>query len=238
MTCQLALQASIEYVWIDTCCINKSSSAELTEAINSMFPWYQRATVCYTHLADLDDAASLRKCRWFTRGWTLQELIAPKSMAIFNRSWDYVGSKASLIHKLSAITGIDVEILSHDAPLSSTCVAKRLSWAAKRETTRVEGMAYCLLGICNINMPMLYGEGNGAFRRLQEEIVRSTYDLSLLAWTPPNSMDGDFCGFLAESVSDFKGCSKMYSVTDSLLDEGEMTITNKGLRLKDVRVYP
>ncbi|KPM36721.1 hypothetical protein AK830_g9848 [Neonectria ditissima] len=231
-TCELALDDGIEYVWIDTCCINKSSSAELTEAINSMFPWYQQATVCYAHLADLDGAESMKSCRWFSRGWTLQELIAPKSMAFYDRSWTCVGSKTSLIYKLSAITGIDVDILSHDAPLSSTCIAKRLSWAAKRETTRVEDMAYCLLGICNINMPMLYGEGNKAFRRLQEEIVRSTYDLSLLAWTPPTTTRGDYCGFLAESVSDFKGCSKMYSVTDSLLDEGEMTITNKGLRIK------
>ncbi|CCT65214.1 related to beta transducin-like protein [Fusarium fujikuroi IMI 58289] len=207
-TCELALGDGLDYVWIDTCCIDKSSSAELTEAINSMFLWYQEAAVCYVYLVDKFEGSSLGDCRWFSRGWTLQELIAPKFMCFFNNSWDCIGSKNSLMGQLAVITPIDPDILRHNAPISSACIAKRLSWAAGRKTTRVEDMAYCLLGICNIHMPLLYGEGKIAFRRLQEEIIRSTYDLSLLAWTPP-----------------------MYSVTDSLMDEGEISVSNKGLRL-------
>ncbi|KAF4957129.1 hypothetical protein FGADI_3349 [Fusarium gaditjirri] len=233
-TCELALGDGLEYVWIDTCCIDKSSSAELTEAINSMFLWYQEASVCYVYLVDKFEGSTLGDCRWFTRGWTLQELIAPKSMSFFNNSWDCIGTKNSLMSQLTVITPIDPDILRHNAPISSACIAKRLSWAAGRKTTRVEDMAYCLLGICNINMPMLYGEGKIAFRRLQEEIIRSTYDLSLLAWTPPVSSDvlkEEYCGFLAESVNHFASCSEMYSVTDSLMDEGKISVSNKGLRL-------
>ncbi|KAM0232612.1 hypothetical protein ACHAPO_007769 [Fusarium lateritium] len=235
-TCELALADKIQYVWVDTCCIDKSSSAELTEAINSMFLWYQKAKFCYVYLSDKVEQFPLAKCRWFTRGWTLQELIAPTSISFYNQAWDFIGSKRSLLGSLSDITSIEQEFLSHLAPISSACIAKRLSWAANRQTTRIEDMAYCLLGICNINMPMLYGEGENAFRRLQEEIIRTTYDLSLLAWTPPFSTSEEYCGFLTTSVKHFASCSKMYSVANSLLDEGEMSISNKGLRLR-VRVY-
>ncbi|KAF4436578.1 hypothetical protein F53441_13216 [Fusarium austroafricanum] len=234
-TCELALKDGIEYIWVDTCCIDKSSSAELTEAINSMFRWYQQAAVCYVYLADfadLSEISALKHCRWFSRGWTLQELIAPKSMKFFNQSWTYFGSKDSLMDQLSSITSIDAMILGHEAPLSSACIAKRLSWAAGRKTTRVEDKAYCLLGICDINMPMLYGEGQASFRRLQEEIIKSTCDLSLLAWTPEKDSKEEFLGFLAESVDDFASCSDMYSLTDSLLDEREMNISNKSLKLR------
>jgi hypothetical protein len=231
--CRLALQDGVEYAWVDTCCIDKSSSAELTEAINSMFVWYQQASFCYAYLADLDGDRLRRECHWFHRGWTLQELIAPGaiSMRFYNKSWTAIGSKHDLLDELYDISQVDAEILSHAIPLSSRCVARRLSWAAGRETTRVEDMAYCLLGIFGLNMPMLYGEGHGAFRRFQEELIRSTCDLSLLAWTPPTSLDSEYCGFFADSVKDFASCSNMMSVADSLLAEGEMTITNKGLKL-------
>ncbi|RFN41777.1 hypothetical protein FIE12Z_12927 [Fusarium flagelliforme] len=230
-TCQLALADGLEYAWVDTCCIDKSSSAELTEAINSMFLWYQKAKICYVYLADKKDDR-LSRCRWFTRGWTLQELIAPSTMMFFNHWWDCIGTKKSLVSDLSRISNIDKGILLHEVPISSACIAKRLSWAAYRKTTRVEDMAYCLLGICNIHMPMLYGEGKAAFRRLQEEIIKTTYDLSLLAWTPPDNSEGEYWGFLAESVGYFALCHSMYSTADSLLDEGEISISNKGLKLK------
>ncbi|RGP79281.1 hypothetical protein FLONG3_2585 [Fusarium longipes] len=235
-TCELAIADNVEYVWVDTCCIDKSSSAELTEAINSMFLWYQKAKFCYVYLVDKVEQFPLASCRWFTRGWTLQELIAPESISFYNHAWEFIGSKRSLMHHLSTITSIDEDILRHITPISSACIAKRLSWAANRTTSRVEDMAYCLLGICNINMPMLYGEGENAFRRLQEEIIKTTYDLSLLAWTPPVPTTEEYCGFLAPSVKHFATCSRMFSVASSILDEGEISISNKGLRLR-ARVY-
>lgn len=231
-TCELALSDGLEYVWVDTCCIDKSSSAELTEAINSMYRWYQEAKICYVYLADKLGETPLSDCRWFTRGWTLQELIAPATMSFFDKSWNSIGTKHDLMDRLFAITSIDMEILNHKVPVSSACIAKRFSWAANRKATRAEDMAYCMLGVCNINMPLLYGGGDNAFRRLQEEIIKSTHDFSLLAWTPPDTVEGEYCGFLAHSVEYFASCSDVSSVADPLLGEGELSMSNKGLKVK------
>ncbi|KAM5367595.1 hypothetical protein ACJZ2D_009963 [Fusarium nematophilum] len=240
-TCLIAAGDGIEYVWIDTCCIDKCSSAELSEAINSMFQWYQRAKVCYAFLSDLDDISMLGACRWFSRGWTLQELIAPKVMEFFNSSWDPVGDKSSLAGQLSLITRIEVHILHHRAPVSSECVAKRFSWAAGRETSREEDMAYCLMGLFDINMPLLYGEGAKAFIRLQEEIIKSTHDLSIFAWqalseatTTTTTTGGreEYCGFLAKSPRAFFECSTLSPYYGLAMDESEMAVTNKGIQLR------
>lgn len=230
-TCQIALSDGIHYVWVDTCCINKASSAELAQGINSMFKWYQDAKVCYAYLADWDSVTPLDECWWFMRGWTLQELIAPKIMKFFGKNWDFRGTKSDLCDELSRITSIDESILKHEKPLSSLSVAKRLSWASKRVTRRVEDMAYCLLGIFDIAMPMLYGEGQKAFYRPQEEILRSTCDLSLLCWTPSTEMHLDYCGFFAQSVADFEFCQNMDLITDKRLDDGELHLTSKGLKI-------
>ncbi len=176
---------ALEYIWIDTCCIDKSSSAELTEAINSMYTWYARSEVCYAFLSDLEEAATLDKlqhCRWFTRGWTLQELIAPKRIIFFDKNWNTIGTKENLAERLSHITGINQDILLHRRQLSSVSVAQKMSWAAERETTRIEDTAYCLLGIFGVHLPFVYGEGERAFRRLQDTIVSSVPDLSIFAW--------------------------------------------------------
>jgi hypothetical protein len=115
MTCKIASQAGLSYAWVDTCCIDKSSSAELTEAINSMYRWYQRSTICYAFLSDLPPTSSLetalKGCRWFERGWTLQELIAPDEIYFFDRDWNYIGSKRDLVEELSKITGIRTSVL-------------------------------------------------------------------------------------------------------------------------------
>ncbi|KAK4102837.1 HET-domain-containing protein [Parathielavia hyrcaniae] len=179
-----------DHIWIDTCCIDKSSSAELTEAINAMYTWYAHSEVCYAYLSDLEASAPLDQlgaCRWFTRGWTLQELIAPKHIIFFDREWNMRGTKEDLAEALSHITGIDQDILLHRRQLSSVSVAQKMSWAAYRRTTRVEDTAYCLLGIFGVHLPFVYGEGERAFRRLQDTIVSSVPDLSIFAWklAPP-----------------------------------------------------
>jgi hypothetical protein len=187
--CEQAAQEGYEYVWIDTCCIDKSSSAELSEAINSMYVWYKNAETCYAYLADLDISnASLeapeffKKSRWFTRGWTLQELIAPARLEFFDKYWSSFGTKAGRHSDLSEITGIDELTLNGRRELRDVSIAKKMSWASKRVTTRVEDIAYCLIGLFGINLPLLYGEGERAFIRLQEEIMRSSDDQSLFAW--------------------------------------------------------
>jgi hypothetical protein len=197
-TCRIAKSQGLQYAWVDTCCIDKTSSAELTEAINSMFQWYRQSDVCYAYIADLPPcqqtdtvAAKLdwlsisasKSYRWFTRGWTLQELIAPQRLEFYDKDWEYRGDKKGMLAELEQYTGIDVPVLENSGLLSGMPVARKMSWASSRQTTRVEDMAYCLLGIFNVHMPMIYGEGSRAFIRLQEEISKETNDLSLFAWT-------------------------------------------------------
>ncbi|OHF03222.1 hypothetical protein CORC01_01606 [Colletotrichum orchidophilum] len=224
-TCALARQQGLQYAWIDTCCIDKSSSAELTEAINSMFKWYQRANVCYVWLSDLipstniysdDGARELGTCRWFTRGWTLQELIASRTVQFYDQDWTLVGSKSGLLRQLHAVTAIDIDVLGGDErALTYTTVAEKMSWAAGRDTTRIEDAAYCLMGIFDINMPLFYGEEEKAFQRLQNEILAKSNDVTIFAWErgehrpPPTQSFRDtegqrvLSGLLAESADDF-----------------------------------
>ncbi|KAK3369299.1 heterokaryon incompatibility protein-domain-containing protein, partial [Lasiosphaeria ovina] len=185
--CAQAVQDGFEYLWIDTCCIDKSSSAELSEAINSMFRWYRDAEVCYAFLSDVDadespssEASSFRKARWFTRGWTLQELIAPGVVYFYGAGWKQIGSRETLLNLIVDITGISESYFT-TGDLTQFSAAQKISWAAYRETTRVEDEAYSLLGLFDINMPLLYGEGERAFQRLQEEILRQFEDDSLFA---------------------------------------------------------
>ena len=171
----------LRYFWVDTCCIDKSNNTELAEAINSMFRWYRNAAKCYVYLSDVprdapdtDDAfcqqpweSAFRKSRWFTRGWTLQELIAPKSVEFFSKYWEQLGSKASLRTIIHEITGIPDKALQ-GVPLSDFTIAERMSWAEQRETARKEDQAYSLLGIFDVHMPLIYGEGKEhAFKRLR-----------------------------------------------------------------------
>ncbi|EIW63438.1 HET-domain-containing protein [Trametes versicolor FP-101664 SS1] len=177
------------WLWIDASCIDKTSSAELSEAINSMFSWYEKASVCYAYLVDVPKSCVLhspksafRTSRWFSRGWTLQELIAPRCLVFMSSEWTYLGTKASLAPLLSEVTGIDVEVLTFRRELRQVSVARRMSWASGRETKRVEDEAYSLMGLFGITMPTIYGEGRKAFRRLQEEIMKQSPDQSLFAW--------------------------------------------------------
>ncbi|KXH42852.1 heterokaryon incompatibility protein [Colletotrichum simmondsii] len=210
--CALALGDGFDWIWIDTCCIDKSSSSELSEAINSMFRWYREAEICYAYLEDVPplryvsligfqdltpdldpshvmsiekDRETFLGSRWFTRGWTLQELIAPQRVEFHATDWSLLGTRSDLSGIINQRTMIDKVVLESNGAerLSMFSVWRRMQWAASRETTRVEDTAYCLLGIFEINMPLLYGEGDRAFRRLQEEIIRTIEDYSLIAWT-------------------------------------------------------
>jgi hypothetical protein len=186
--CKRASRDGYQWVWIDTCCIDKTSSAELSESINSMFNWYQAADICYAYLSDVEEVfvdgicshPSFRESRWFTRGWTLQELLSPREVLFLGRNWNEIGTRSDLVDEITTATGIP-----HDAytALEAFSVAQRMSWASKRETTRIEDMAYCLLGVFGVNMPLLYGEGIRAFIRLQEEIIKVSDDESIFVWT-------------------------------------------------------
>ncbi|KAM7184184.1 hypothetical protein V8F20_012322 [Naviculisporaceae sp. PSN 640] len=176
-----AQENGIQYFWVDTCCIDKANSVELQEAINSMFRWYRDAARCYVYLADVSVptlhaaadrsswAPAFRRSRWFSRGWTLQELIAPVSVEFFSKEGVRLGTKQSLEQDIHNITGLPLDVL-RGSPLSSFTISERLAWGGLRETTRKEDKAYSLLGIFGIHMPLIYGEGEAnAFRRLRAD---------------------------------------------------------------------
>ncbi|KAI9058276.1 HET-domain-containing protein [Trametes sanguinea] len=189
--CEVARAAGYAYVWIDTCCINHSSSSELSEAINSMYAWYARAEVCYAYLHDVPDdedplaaGSSFRRSRWFSRGWTLQELIAPRNVIFLSSDWTFLGTKGTLSGAIEFVTGISRKVLDHSVTLDTVSVATRMSWASQRRTTRLEDEAYSLMGLFGVHMPTMYGEGRNAFLRLQEEILKRIPDQSIFVWGP------------------------------------------------------
>lgn len=233
--CHLATEGKLRYAWLDNCCIDKSSSAELTESINSMYQWYKNAAVCYVYLQDLPVHVSFedgfKNCRWLTRGWTLQELLAPKDVEFFDEAWKSRGAKMNYINVVSDCTGIPKEVLQGEADMATYSVARRMSWASKRQTTRIEDQAYSLLGIFDVNMPMIYGEGPKAFRRLQEEIMKRNNDLTILAWDDLRDRKKQALGLLAESPACFALTSEVDPFSD---DIASFTVTNKGLAISGI----
>lgn len=183
--CKLALNDGYTWIWIDSCCIDKSSSAELQEAINSMWRYYAESNICYVYLADVPDSEAgwglmFAKSEWFTRGWTLQELIAPTCVEFFAENWSAIGTRFERYKEIADTTSIDPDVLLRVHPVDSFSAAERLSWASHRNVTREEDEAYSLLGLFDVNMPLLYGEGREkAFFRLQEAIYNATADHSM-----------------------------------------------------------
>lgn len=181
-----AAKDDLQYFWVDTCCIKKSDDAELSESIRSMFRWYYRAHRCYAYLSDVSATKkrkrravspqrsldqSFRSSRWFTRGWTLQELLAPYSVEFFSTEGERLGDKRSLERQIHEITGIPVSALRAETKMADFSTDQKFSWVAKRQTTREEDLTYCLFGIFGVSMPVLYGEGKEkADRRLRKEI--------------------------------------------------------------------
>ncbi|KAF5591535.1 beta transducin [Fusarium subglutinans] len=226
--CRVARENEFLYIWDDTCCIDKTSSAELSEAINSMYRYYQEASICYVYLADISTVSEIPNSRWFTRGWTLQELIAPSSMIFFDRDWRELGTKTSLVQVLSQRTSIPESILCDSEELETASIAQRMSWAADRVTTRKEDSAYSLMGIFGINMPLLYGEGDKAFYRLQEEIMRVSDDHSIFAWKAITSRGG----LLAPTPAAFKHSGDIIPWNPFTPYNSPFTITNKGVHME------
>ncbi|KAF2165346.1 hypothetical protein M409DRAFT_24195 [Zasmidium cellare ATCC 36951] len=270
------------YVWIDTCCIDKRSSAELSEAINSMYAYYRDAGICLVHLSDVavdpSDASpsigpgpsllkQLAASSWFTRGWTLQELLAPKRVVFLDRQWRVIGRKGyfllpdskdhrsrfssetynqafALDHYICQITGIHQKYFYDPSHLPNASIARRMSWAARRTTLRVEDMAYCLLGLFDVNIPLLYGEGPKAFIRLQEELLRKSNDHSIFAWWPPSDALRRFppryeyfrMGILAPSPAHFSHSGPIGQMPS--VQMGARTrpyaMTNSGLELREM----
>ena len=300
-TCRQAQRDGYNYVWVDTCCeerflapctyrliflgIDKSSSSELSEAINSMFQWYSKANVCYVYLEDVCECAPrmgdletlfksseegngaderaqsavqydytntstqlqgqnadsglcssleapLRTSRWFKRGWTLQELIAPSRLTFFGRHWCHLGTLGDLVDVVTSITDIPKVVLTKHRASSDLSVARRMSWASNRSTTRIEDEAYSLLGIFGVYMPLLYGEGKNAFVRLQKEIIQKSSDQSIFAWDADIYETRSTGGptYLASGVTNFSE-SGTYSPLPRTRVQSPYAINHRGLTI-------
>jgi hypothetical protein len=235
-TCRVAREDKLEWVWIDSCCINKDSSEELNRSINAMFKWYQEAAVCYTFLSDVllserhkttafKRESSEKDSEWFERGWTLQELLAPRAMKIFDANWLPMGTRAQLAPEIERVTGIEARFLDGSEEFRTASIATRLSWQARRRTTEEEDMAYSLLGVLGVSLVPLYGEGRQSFLRLQQELLKTYRDESIFAWIAPASRlpkhdrqwDQGQWGLLAPWVDCFEG-SRDVVITGTTLD--------------------
>jgi hypothetical protein len=180
-----ARRDDLHYIWVDTCCINKKEHIEVQDAINSMFRWYQGSAQCYVYLSDVSTRdgfaetsweSAFRASRWFTRGWTLQELLAPREVKFYSKEGTYLGDRRTLERQINEATGIALSAL-RAMPLTSFSVQERLSWSKGRKTTRKEDKVYSLLGIFGIYMLPNYGEGEEyAFKRFYREIEESLKD--------------------------------------------------------------
>ncbi|KAK7433854.1 hypothetical protein VKT23_020523 [Stygiomarasmius scandens] len=241
--CAYARRHEFEWIWIDSCCINKESSAELSEAINSMYQYYSEAEICYVYLPDVqreesppDPKSAFGRSRWFTRGWTLQELIAPAYVLFFDTDWMEIGTKWSLRDTISAIITTIPRNVFENGDIDKYSVAQKMSWAAWRQTTRPEDQAYCLLGIFDISMSPIYGEGGAkAFMRLQQEIIKTSDDRSIFAWIS----DPEFLGLslsprglFARSPYEFRASGDVRMLESDILGtKSSFSFNNNGLRI-------
>ncbi|KAF3762837.1 hypothetical protein M406DRAFT_232617, partial [Cryphonectria parasitica EP155] len=180
---------NVNYVWLDTICIDKSSSSEVSESLNSMYMWYTKAERCLAYMSDyqVGSPTSFINSEWFDRGWTMQELVAPSKLEFYDANWRRFGDRSLFTRELAQKTGMRSGILSGQITATHiyhASISHRMSWAARRTMTRKEDIAYCSMGVFDVNMPVLYGEGmDSAFRRLQEEIIKYSIDHSIFAWT-------------------------------------------------------
>lgn len=269
-----AKKRRVRYVWIDTICIDKTSSSELQEAINSMFTWYAEASFCIAYLSDvtwepyqtarnswsrfyLKYSPAIRiflNSRWFTRGWTLQELIAPEIVHFYDSKWSCIIEKApsqygaisrlpkSAIRLISEAAGVPAFVLEAQEGYRKASMAQRMSWAASRQTTRIEDRAYSLMGLFDVHMPMLYGEGSAAFTRLREEIMKRSNDQSLLAYNfnrhgKNNSVYNLHPTDYTLSPANYSGCSCVIQWDDPNEDQEHFSMTNMGLLIK-LKIVP
>lgn len=209
-----------------------------------MYAWYEKSAICYAYLADVDNGsdllAGLQQSRWFTRGWTLQELLAPIFVLFLDRYWVEIGSRYSLQPIIQRITGIDTSQAAYVFHTTAS-VAQKFPSAAKRKTARVEDQAYCMLGILGINMPLLYGEGQNAFRRLQKEITKVSNDESIFAWEAEDPYSLKECGALAPSIDCFSRSSDIVLPDHAMriedLHRSDFIKTKNGLRIYTFLYY-
>lgn len=239
--CETARKLGYKLVWSDTCCIDKTNTAELSEAIHAMFKWYAHAHVCIVHLAASSSLADLEREPWFGRGWTLQELLAPRRIKFYDQKWRPFTAFANdkddptLMSTLSTVTGIprDVVVADNSRGIKGRGIWEIMSWASTRKTTRIEDATYCLFGLLDVHLPVTYGEGERAFPRLVREIIARRPAWDVFAWA----------GQASEGHPALPYSPVCYPRWDEAMVSGEVgmaafELTSHGLRLTTVPLIP
>ncbi|KAH9238567.1 hypothetical protein K456DRAFT_1178758 [Colletotrichum gloeosporioides 23] len=233
---KLAQKHGFDYAWIDSLCIDKTSSAEISETIVSLSSYLENSDYCFAYLADFTASSvspnvpSLSRCKYWTRSWTLQQMVVPSRVLFFDSQFQCIGDRSSsqFAGLISSITGVDEDVLCGRRALQDISIARRMSWAAGRESSRPEDTIYALLGLFDVLMPVMYGEGDTrAIRRLQQEIVKSTNDMSLLAWS--SSEKGEFRGVFASSLQEYHDFGTRDIAKFPFKFPGFVALTNCGL---------
>ncbi|KAL9032683.1 MAG: hypothetical protein Q9180_006361 [Flavoplaca navasiana] len=241
--CQRVLELESKYLWVDTVCIKQDNLMEMSTAINSMYRLYHDAEICIAYLYDYptSEVQTFSQSDWFTRGWTLQELVAPEVVKFFDKNWDYIGETGDLAAELTQRTGVHKKFWTSNAPVNYASVSERMSWMAGRKTTVPEDIAYCMLGLFGVNMPLLYGEGKErAFLRLQEEIMKYSADHSLFVWKAESRgpMETYSCstGLLAPSPECFRSAGDYRRISQHR-NSRPYQMTNRGVAIDLPLVY-
>jgi len=221
MCCKLALEDGLDYVWIDTCCADAESTTAFTEALNSSYSWFQNSEVCYVYLDDVDgsedlesEGSTFRRCRWFKRAWTLQELLAPVNLFFFSSNWSMLGTKVGLATVISDVTGIHRDAILYPSRVPFFSIAARMSWANGRKSSKGEDRVYSLMGLFGVNLPIVYGEGEkNVFIKLQRSIMETSDDQSILAWRSVSSSSSPHTsGPFADSPDCYADCGNVYRI--------------------------
>lgn len=235
-----ALADGYEYLFIHSCCVDRRSSAELDEAANSALQWYRKAGTVYAYLPDCpadaratDPASPFAASRWFRDPWMLLPLVASRNLTFYAAQWTKLGTKADLASDISAVTGVGLSFIRGTRPIETASVAQRMSWAARRSTARVEDVAYALMGLFSVHMPLLYGEGERAFLRLQEEIIRHSNDYSLFAWLDESAHPDQHYGLLARTPLWFEKCGHIVPYAHSQ-SWAPYKMTNRGVKIDSI----
>ncbi|KAF9224474.1 hypothetical protein BS17DRAFT_779877 [Gyrodon lividus] len=222
--------------WADTCCIDKTSSSELDEAIRSMFRWYTNSSICITYLGDSATPADFHDETWFTRGWTLQELLAPARLKFYGKSWIPISHSSNdkqdtaILNAISRVTNIPEDDIASFVP-GTQKVRERMMWASKRRTTRIEDIAYSLIGMFDVSLTIAYGEGDRAFYRLMVEVVQSCYEWDIFLF------EGDSSSFhfaLPQSPNSYHELPSSWSEWNRSHPLGNkwFSLSKRGLQLK------
>lgn len=247
-------QETLGYIWMDTCCIDKTDGIETERAINSMFRWYRDAKVCFVYLSDVakntceyqkeqvDKLGNItrrrrdcfEKSEWFLRGWTLQELLAPKAMCFFDYQWRFIGTKKTLSTEIQNAAKIEAKYLNGD--FSDACTAVRMSWLSRRNTTLKDDMAYCMVGVFGVHMYIKYGEDEDAFLRLEEELIKQkAADESIFAWKHERV---ESCGLLAPWPTCFSESGGLTILSQKYRQRKPYTVTGGGIEFHAPNVLP